>query len=234
MKNLETPKTLSETGEDYLRAIYLLSEQQTAATTSRLAEHLQVAPATVTSMLKRLGEQGWVEYHPYQGATVTAAGQMVAMQVLRSHRLAETFLVEVLGMPWDCVHMEAHRWEHALSPDVIDRMDALLGYPSHDPHGDPIPDADGRIAKTSTQQLLDLSPGAVAEIDRVRSQDFELLRYLGELGLRPSAKVEVIARAPFEGPLTVKVNGCQQVIGRQVACQIFVRPESETTNYLET
>ncbi len=230
MSDLDNSKKPSETNEDYLKAIYLLGEQQGAVTTSRLAAHLQVTPATVTAMLKHLAEQGWITYRPYQGATLTETGKALSLQVLRSHRLAETFLVDVLKVPWEDVHAEAHRLEHALSPEIIKRIDALLGHPTRNPYGEPIPGADGHLVPTSRQRLMDLPVGTTAIIESIGTQEADLLRYVGELGLCPGALVKVVAIAPFDGPMTVEVDSTSQAIGRQVATRIFVHETSSNNS----
>ncbi len=230
MINLDESKNLSETSEDYLKAIYDLAEEG-AATTSRLAERLGVAPATVTSMLKRLADQGWVDYRPYRGVTLTPAGREEALRLLRSHRLAETFLVEVLGLPWDQVHAEAHRWEHVISAAVLERLDALLGHPAYDPHGDPIPSSGGDLPEMATRRLLDVEPGSVARVERVDTQASDLLHYLGDLGLKPGVTVRVISVEPYGGPFTIEVGGTRHAIGREVADRVLVHLDTaQNTN----
>lgn len=223
MSNLEQSKNLSTTIEDYLKAIYLLAARQLEVTTSRLAAQLDVKPATVTSMLKRLAQQGWVSYEPYHGAALTQEGRIQALRILRSHRLAETFLVEALGVPWDQVHTEAHLWEHALSAMVVEHLDAFLEHPTYNPYGEPIPRIDGTMPPMGDQQLLDLSAGTSAVVERVDLQQQDLLCYLSELGLRPGVQIRVVSVAPFDGPLTVEIAGVYRAVSRQVAGTIYVR-----------
>jgi DtxR family Mn-dependent transcriptional regulator len=214
---------LSESVEDYLRAIYELGRERESVTTGVLAERIGVAPASVTGMLKRLAEAGYLAHEPYRGTVLTETGRRLALEVLRHHRLIERYLAEALGVPWDQVHAEAHRWEHVLSEDLEDRMDATLGYPATDPHGSPIPARDGSIAELPIKRLADLAPAQSAVIAEVRDGDPELLRYLGGLGLYPGVEVTVIARAPLDGPWTIDVAGDRHFVGHAVATNVFVR-----------
>lgn len=214
---------LSESVEDYLRAIYELGRERELVTTGVLAERLGIAPASVTGMLKRLAEAGYLAHTPYHGVVLTDTGRKIALEVLRHHRLAERYLAEALGVPWDQVHAEAHRWEHVLSEDLEDRMDAALGYPSADPHGSPIPARDGSITALPILRLADLAPSQSAVVAEVSDGDPELLRYLGGLGLYPGAEVTVIARAPLDGPWTIEVAGDRHAVGHAVATHVFIR-----------
>jgi DtxR family Mn-dependent transcriptional regulator len=208
--------------EDYLKTIYEIQYEQGKVATTVLAEQLGVAPASVSGMIKKLADMYLVVHEPYQGVVLTEAGQKIALEVLRHHRLIELFLAEELGVPWDRVHEEANKIEHVLSEDVEDRMDALLGYPTTDPHGAPIPARDGTIDQPDCVPLADLKPGQTALIAEVSDHDSALLRYLGELGLYPNAKVTVIAVAPFDGPLTVRVGEAEHALGRETASLIFM------------
>ena len=171
-----------------------------AATTNDLAQHLGVAPASVSGMVRRLAEQGLLAHEPYRGARLTPAGRAAALRTLRRHRVIESYLVRALDYPWDLVHEEAERLEHAASDELIDRMAAAVGEPAVDPHGAPIPTRDGAVDETRHTSLADLAPGERATVARVRDEDASLLRYLADLGLRPGAVVAVTARAPFDGP----------------------------------
>lgn len=212
----------SQVVEDYIRAIYEIQHAQGKVTTSALANQLGVAPASVTSMIKKLAELRLVIYEPYQGATLTEAGEKIALEIIRHHRLIELFLAEALGVPWDQVHREAHKIEHVLSEDLEDRIDAALGHPTTDPHGAPIPARDGSMDHSERIQLSDLHPGQSAVVAEVSDHDAALLRYLGELGLYPNVQVSVIAVAPFDGPLTLRVGEAEHALGRAVADHISV------------
>jgi DtxR family Mn-dependent transcriptional regulator len=211
-----------EAVQDYLQAIYEIEQEHQRVSTTVLAERVQVKPASATSMLKRLAEMGLVTYEPYQGAVLTATGKTRALEMIRHHQLIETFLAEVLDVPWDRVYEEAHRLEHALSEYLEARIDQVLGHPTICPHGAPIPAQDGTVAARSWVRLCNLEAGQVATVSRVSDHDAALLRYLGELGMYPQTEFTVIHVAPFEGPLTVRIGETEHVIGRQVANHIFV------------
>jgi DtxR family Mn-dependent transcriptional regulator len=210
--------------EDYLKAIYQLGESDGPVSTSAIADRLAVAAGSVTGMLKRLAEQGLVEHVRYRGATLTPEGRSSALRLIRRHRVIELFLVEVMSYTWDRVHDEAERLEHAASDDLVDRMAKLLGEPLTDPHGSPIPAADGRLGAASWPVLADLDAGRSAVLRRVRDADPEALRYLAELGLTPGADIAVVERAPFNGPLTVRVGKRAHVLGREICGTILVEP----------
>jgi DtxR family Mn-dependent transcriptional regulator len=171
-------------------------------------------------MTKRLDELGLVERLPYRGVALTEEGRRAALEVLRHHRLLERYLVDRLGLALDEVHAEAELLEHALSEELEAKIDAELGYPTHDPHGDPIPDRELRLVHGESRTLLDLEPGSRSSIARVPDGDSELLRYLGELGLVPDASVEVLAQAPFGGPVTVRTSSGEHAISRELADRI--------------
>jgi DtxR family transcriptional regulator, Mn-dependent transcriptional regulator len=212
---------LSQTVEDYLKEIYKLEVDRGRATTSAIAECVGVSPPSVTSMLKKLAELKLVEHERYKGVTLTPAGRKAAVEVIRHHRLLEQYLAETLGMPIDEVHAEADRLEHALSEELEARIDETLGYPTHDPHGDPIPDAALNVGDDRLRPLAALAPGERATVRRV-PDDTELLRYLLELGLRPGAPVEVVSTAPFGGPVTVASEGGEHAISVELAGRIGV------------
>lgn len=212
----------NKTIEDYLKAIYQVDVDQDGAGTTELAERLGIAPASVTGMLKKLAAQDLVTYTRYQGVGLTNAGRAIALDVLRRHRLAERYLADVLGLPWDRVHDEAEEWEHVLSDDVAARMDAALGWPSTDPHGEPIPSARGDVPPLADTPLARLRPRHTARVARVSSEDAEFLRYLGSMGIYPHVALTVLTIAPFGGPLTIEVSGQCHAIGQGVAERIFV------------
>ena len=206
--------------QDYLKAIYVLESTGERVTTSALARRMGVSAPSATAMTKRLDELGLVERLPYRGVALTEEGRLGALEVLRHHRLLERYLVDRLGLSLDEVHAEAELLEHALSEELEAKIDEELGYPTHDPHGDPIPDRELRLVQGESQSLLDLEPGSQGSIARVPDGDPELLRYLGELGLLPAADVEMLAQAPFGGPVTVRTASGEHAISRELADRI--------------
>lgn len=210
--------------EDYLKAIYHLSSEGQAASTTALADHLGIAAGSVTGMLKRLAEQGLVEHTRYYGARLTEQGHDNAVRTIRRHRVLELFLVEVLGYSWDRVHDEAERLEHAVSEELIDRMAHVLGEPEHDPHGAPIPSAGGELNEVRWPSLLDVELDSPAVLRQVPDEDAAALRYLAELELVPGARVTVLERAPFNGPVRLRIGAAERTIGREIAATISVEP----------
>lgn len=209
--------------EDYLKTIWKLQQQEDApVSTSRIAEQLGLTAAAVTAMVKRLAEQRLVVHEPYYGVRLTGAGELAALRIIRRHRVLELFLQEVLGYAWDRVHDEAERLEHAASDELIERLATLLGDPARDPHGAAIPSAEGEIDRESHPTLADLPAGRPARVLEVTTGDAEHLRYLGSLELYPGAAVEVTARAPFSGPLSILVNGAPCVLDNAMAERIIV------------
>jgi DtxR family transcriptional regulator, Mn-dependent transcriptional regulator len=206
--------------QDYLKAIYVLESAGERVTTSALARRMGVSAPSATAMTKRLDELGLVERLPYRGVALTEEGSRGALEVLRHHRLLERYLVDRLGLSLDEVHAEAELLEHALSEELEAKIDEELGFPTHDPHGDPIPDSELRLVHGESHSLLDLEPGKRGSIARVPDGDPELLRYLGELGLVPDAGVEVLAQAPFGGPVTVRTERGESAISRELADRI--------------
>jgi DtxR family Mn-dependent transcriptional regulator len=213
---------LTDAIQDYLKEIYKLEASGRRATTSALAEALEVSPPSVTSMLKKLATLGLVKHERYHGAALTEPGEQVALEVIRHHRLLEQYLVETLGLSIDAVHAEADRLEHALSEELEAHIDRTLGFPTSDPHGDPIPGPDLRIAPKITTPLSTLEAGAEATVSRVPDGDGELLRYLSKLKLTPGSRLEVRESAPFDGPVTVRVGGADHAISRELAARIDV------------
>jgi len=213
--------------EDYLKAIYLLSVEGRRVSNSAIAERLGIAAASVTEMLKRLGEAGLVEHVPYRGVTLTPAGVEMAVRLIRRHRVLESFLVEQLGYTWDQVHDEAERLEHAASDELIDRMACLLGEPREDPHGHPIPERGRVFLEEPLPTLADLEVGRRAVLRRVSDEDPALLRYLAELNLRPGVTIELLDRAPFGGPLRVRIGEAVEMLGVELAKRLHIEPLGE-------
>jgi DtxR family Mn-dependent transcriptional regulator len=212
----------SRSTEDYLKTIYELELGGGPALTSAIAEALDVAPPSVSGMVKRLSEAGLLEHAPYRGVQLTRAGRKAALRVVRRHRILETYLTSKLGYDWDSVHEEAERLEHAASDELMERMAMTLGNPQYDPHGAPIPTRDGEVMEQQTIALSDVGVGEFAELRMVRDRDPELLRYLTSLGLRPGVHFEVVARQPFRGPITIRLESAtrkdeEKVIGNELA-----------------
>jgi DtxR family Mn-dependent transcriptional regulator len=217
------PRLPSEAVEDYAKTIFGLERRGDApVTTSALAARLGVAPASVTAMLKRMADAGLVEHEPYHGVRLTAAGRKVALEVIRHHRLIESYLAEALGMPWDRVHAEAEVLEHYISEELEERIATALGDPDFDPHGDPIPSRDLKISAEEGSSLAELSPGQRGTFSRVSDSDSAMLRYLAERGIRPGAEVMVTDRQPFGGPFFVEVGGESHAIGGELAERMLI------------
>src|SRR5688500_18147483 len=210
--------------EDYLKVVYDLERLGGTAATNDIAHRLGVAPASVSGMVRRLADQGLLAYERYRGVRLTAAGRRAALRTLRRHRIIESYLATVLGYPWDRVHEEAERLEHAASDELIDRMAAALGDPAFDPHGAPIPTREGAVDERHHIALADLADGQTARVVRVSDEDGELLRYLAELALLPGAEVTVVDRAPFGGPLTLAVGDRRCAVGPVAAAEVLVEP----------
>ena len=214
-------KVLSRSIEDYLKVIYKLQVDSGSAHTSAIAEALSIAAPSVSGMVKRLAEAGLLEHSRYRGVRLTEDGQKQALRMLRRHRIIESYLIEQLGFDWHNVHEEAERLEHAVSDDLIDRMDQALGRPSHDPHGEPIPTADGKIETPHYVRMTDLDVGATGQFRMVGDQDTERLRFIASLGLRPGVAFEVVACQPFNGPLTIRLEGDrEEVVGYELASSL--------------
>lgn len=217
---------LSQSMEDYLKAIYVLQSEGEAASTTNIAKALEVSSASVTNMLKKLAKMNLLEHESYKGAKLTSAGNKIALEILRHHRLLELYLKEIMGYSWDEVHDEAEKLEHHISEQFEDRIAELLNHPAYDPHGDPIPSKDGVMPEMASLSLSDAEENSSYIIGRVKDQDPELLRYLEKIGVLPGSKIEVMEKAPFNGPVKVKLeNKEQQVLGQAVAREIYLIKE---------
>ena len=201
--------------EDYAKSIYSLQQRAGggAVTTNALAERCGVTPASASAMVKRLAEHGLAIHEPYHGFRLTSAGERLALQTLRHHRLLELYLAEHLDVPWDRVHEEAEALEHVLSEYLEARISAKLGHPTHDPHGDPIPTPDGEIEEGQTTSMQSLEPGASGVFVRVSDSDPAMLRYLSERGISPGDRFEIVAKEPFGGPLSVRFGEDEHMLG---------------------
>lgn len=211
--------------EDYVRAIYQLAQEETPVSTTALARRMAVAPASVTGMLKRLHGLGLVNYEPYAGVSLSDSGERMALEVIRHHRLIETFLAEALGVSWDQVHDEAHRLEHHISEALEDRMAEVLGHPLRDPHGAPIPPKEGPFRPTLYPRLTQFGTGARLVIREVADEDAEHLRSLAHLGLRPDVAITVLRAQADEPTVTLALTGLEGVallVDRPLAAALWV------------
>ena len=210
--------------EDYLKTIYALAELESPVSTSRIAEARQVKAGSVTNMLQRLAKLNLVNYEKHYGVTLTNTGEKIALEVIRHHRLIEAYLIEALGFSWDEVHEQADILEHVISEKLEERIAAALGHPNFDPHGDPIPAKDGTIISIEYQPLSSVAIGESATVARIIDDDkSELLRYLAELGLTPGTAVRVLETAPFDGPITLDIDGTKKVVGFAIAQQVLTK-----------
>lgn len=221
------PKTMTKSAQDYLKRIYELTECGLPASTNDLARELEIKPASVTGMIQKLAAEkpALVEYQKHQGVTLTPAGKRAALEVIRHHRLLETWLVQTLGYSWDEVHEEAERLEHVISEDFERRIAAALGNPTRDPHGELIPTEDLKMPVDDSTPLSALRPNQSATIQRVISQDPNLLRHLDSLGLTPGVQIEITDYSSFDNNLTVKVGRKSNVLGLNITTKIFVEIE---------
>jgi len=215
----------SFTEENYLKAIYKLSEAEPGVevSTNRIAEALQTRAASVTDMLRRLGEKGLLDYQRYRGAILTREGRQAALLTIRRHRLWEVFLVQTLGFNWDEVHEVAEEMEHLQSPLLLRRLDEFLGFPQLDPHGDPIPSEDGAVQRPRSRLVADLAPGEQGTVVAVKDTSPAFLRYLDKVGLSLGATLEVLDKVDFDNSLEIRVNQQQKaLISAEVSRNLLV------------
>lgn len=217
----------SPSEQDYLKAVYELQESRQAVSTSGIARKLGASPAAATKMSKHLAAKGLLKHVPYHGVRLTPWGQRVALEVIRHHRLLETYLHRALGYRWDEVDAEAEKMEHYISEEFEARVDEMLQYPACDPHGWPIPRPDGTVAPLRGRPLSDAEAGDDVTVLRVHDSNPEALRYLESLGLTLGARLQVTERQPFNGPLTVRVGGENRHIGLELAASVFVGNDRE-------
>jgi DtxR family Mn-dependent transcriptional regulator len=224
---MSAPLPLSRSVEDYLKAIFQITEHAEDAGTTEIAGRLGIAPASVTGMVKRMAESGLVDHEPYRGARLTGQGRQAALAVVRRHRIIETYLITKLAYDWSTVHDEAERLEHAVSDELIERMAFALGFPQYDPHGAPIPTREGEIERPAYVRLADVDQGARVSLRQVGDDDSERLRYLKSLGLVPPVVVTVLDKQPFGGPITLRIGEREtkdRVIGNELAETLMVEP----------
>ncbi|GAB3292888.1 metal-dependent transcriptional regulator [Hymenobacter tenuis] len=215
----------SYTEENYLKAIYKLAEAQpgTEVSTNSVAEALQTRAASVTDMLRRLGEKGLLHYTRYRGVTLTAEGKRLALLTIRKHRLWEVFLVQQLGFTWDEVHDVAEQMEHIDSDLLVQRLDEFLGCPQFDPHGDPIPTAEGILHRPQHRLLADLRPGDQGVVVAVKNTSVPFLQYLDKVGLNLGTHIEVLDKITFDNSLEIRINQANKyLISSEVSRNLFV------------
>lgn len=218
MLNIE----LNQTVEDYLRSLYRMLQREERVPNVALARDLGITPSAVTDMARKLGASGLVRYRRYEGLSLTAEGNRLAVAITRRHRLWEVFLIDHLGFTWDQVHELADHLEHIDSPLLVDRLERFLGYPTHDPHGDPIPARDGKIVDKQLIPLIDIEPGQSGTVRRVSDEVPELLRYASSLGLSIGAIVHVLERIAFDSSVRLSADGTESVVSEKLANRVFV------------
>lgn len=206
----------------YAAEVFRLQQDAHQVSLSRLAEHVDTSPQAISSMIKRLTDAGYATYEPYRGVRLTAQGEAIAMPSLRRHRLSEVFLVKVMGYDWADAHELTDHFERGLNEDLEDRMDELTGHPTRCPHGEPIPSKDGLIVFPDDKPLVELEPGARCRLSRVRTHDFDKLRYIARLGLTPGVEFTLVTVAPFRGPLRLQFERNDHVLGYELASSLWV------------
>jgi DtxR family Mn-dependent transcriptional regulator len=210
--------------EDYLKVIYMLVSEpgEERASTSAIADRMQVSAASATNMMQKLADMRLVEYVPYRGVSLTDAGEKIALEVIRHHRLIELYLAEALGYSWDAVHDEAERLEHVISEEFEDRIDAMLGHPTTDPHGDPIPPKTGRPPEGTSRRLSEVAIGESVVVRRVSDRNGDFLRRLASLKLVPGTRVRIVGRQSAGGPIVLEREGSRLSVDEEIARRVFV------------
>lgn len=214
---------VSDVTEEYLESIYRLQQQQGVARTSEIVKMLNVVPGTVTNTIKRLQREGLVTHEPYKGVTLTDKGRRIAVDVLRRHRLSERLLTDILNIEWDQAHQAACRLEHGLTEDVVNRLESVLGYPTTCPHGNPIPTKSGAITEEASEPLTQLKTRERGVVVKIEHEDPAILRYLATLNLKPGTIIDVIEKAPFDGPITISVDNRHRALGRNLTSKIWIQ-----------
>jgi DtxR family Mn-dependent transcriptional regulator len=220
---------LTQAMESYLKTIFEILESEDRATTSAIADQMNIASASVTAMLKKLARLKLITYEPYQGVRLTEVGEKTVLEIVRHHRLLELYLAQALNMPWDRVHEEAEKLDHVLSEELEERIAEALGDPAVDPHGSPIPTRDGTIRRVDARCLSSVNVGETVTVVEVSDRDPELLRYLGDLGMLPGTVVTVLAVEPFEGPLVLQANAKEFILGKGAARMIRVSNSAQNS-----
>jgi DtxR family Mn-dependent transcriptional regulator len=214
---------VSTTVEEYLEGIYRLQEKNGSARTSELVKLLKVAPGSVTNTVERLEREGYIMHEPYKGVKLTERGRKIALRVIRIHRLSERLLTDILHVEWHKAHKAACELEHAIADDIVKNLEKALGHPRMCPHGNPIPTKRGKLFEDESKPLADLNPAEKGIMAKITEEEADLLQYLATLGLKPGAHVEIVEKAPFNGPITVKVDGTSRAISRGLASIIKVK-----------
>lgn len=212
---------ITQAVQDYLKVIFKLASSGNVSTNA-IAERLQISQASVTGMIKKLSDLRLTTYKPYYGVELTKTGRKIALEIIRHHRLLELYLAEALGYSWDQVHDEAEKLEHVISEALEDKMAKILGNPTADPHGAPIPSKDGIIEERSLECLSVIDAGQKVQVKQVSDKDPEMLRYLGDIGIFPDVMIDVMEKAPFGGPLLIKVAGKEYNLGERLTDNILV------------
>jgi len=221
---MSTTTEVSPTIEEYLEAIYKLQERNGSAKTTELAKQLRVALGTITNTVESMEKQSLIVHHPYKGVKLTAKGRKIALDVVRRHRLSERLLVDILRMEWSKAHDAACKLEHAFADKELSRpLEEALGHPKTCPHGNPIPSESGKLTEEQSDVLMSLNAGEKGIIVKVTDEREDILQYLGKLGLVPGASVEIEEKAPFNGPIMVRVGSANYALGKNVASVIWVR-----------
>jgi len=215
--------SISKESEEYLEAIYKLEQRDGSAKTMQLANQLKVMPGSITNTIENLEKRRLVTHEPYKGVKLTEKGRKLALKIIRSHRLAERLLMDVLHLDWSNVHDEACKLEHNLSETIVKPLEKALGNPQTCPHGNPIPSELGRLNEAKSELLISLNPGEGGVIIKITEEKHDLLQYLATLGLVPGTSVKIEEKAPFNGPIIVKAMGASYALGRNVASVIWVK-----------
>jgi len=216
-------RKLSEMQEEYLELIYRLEEKEGVAKTGRIAQELKVALGTVTNTVTNLEKKGFLIHRPYSGMKLTEKGRKIALEILRRHRLSERLLTDILKIPWSKVHDIACKLEHVINGNVTEAIEKSLEYPKTCPHGNPVPDKDGRILKDPYEPLASLPVKSKCKVMKIVNEKEDLLKYLATLGLLPGAEIEIEEKAPFGGPILVKVSEARYALGQEISSSIYVK-----------
>jgi DtxR family transcriptional regulator, Mn-dependent transcriptional regulator len=208
--------------ENYLKNIFELEASEKKVTTTLLAAKLKISPASVTDMVKKLSQKGFLRHVPYKGVEVTEKGKRSALKIIRKHRLWEMFLVEVLHFSWDTIHEEAEEFEHIMSDKMENKIDEVLGFPNVDPHGAPIPRKDGTIKKMNLEPLGEVSEGTTVRVLSVNDEDPELLQYASSIGLSLNKRIFIKQKNKFDDSLVIRIGSKETVVSSKLAQNIFV------------
>lgn len=209
--------------EDYLSEIYKSADSNGEIKANQIAEKLNISGAAVTDMLRKLSKEGYVDYKRYKGIKLTKSGEDFARNMVRRHRIWELFLHQIVGLPWDKVHNEAHNLEHSTSDELINKMEEMLDYPEYDPHGDPIPDKNGHLPKINLGvPLSSIRPGIKVKVNRVHDFDSSFLQYISKIGIKLNKEINVVEALEFDHSLLIQIDKKETSISSKVAANIFV------------